>query len=119
MILIELLFVLVNIAMAYYHCLLIKQNRIIQHGWWTLGYGLACGIVLILTWNWILFFCLILIRKVVFDISLNLFRGLPVFHISRETKSLIDQLHNAFFGGYAIIYQSVYFVAIVVLNFFI
>ena len=106
----------VNIAMAAYHAKLIKQERKVQHGLWGGGYFLFAGILCLLAHSWWLGFLALLIRKVVFDLSLNLFRGLPLFYVSSKTTSVFDKFFYKVFGKKSEIYIGVFMLVIVVLN---
>lgn len=94
----QFLFIAINIALAVWHAQLIKQNRPIYHGWWSLGYGVAAGIVSLIAKDWILFILLLLERKLVFDIALNVFRGKPFFYVSATTTSILDKWQRKLFG---------------------
>lgn len=114
----EILIVSINIAMASYHAYLFKKGETVKHGWWGLAY-LAFAVALsMLHHSWLLFICSLLIRKVVFDLSLNLFLGRQLFYVSTETTSVIDKLHYSIFGKKSEVYMSIYFAAIIVLNLF-
>lgn len=113
----EIILIGANILMALHHSDLIEQDRPIKHGLWG---GLYLLFVLVagfcLTW-WMVPVGLVL-RKLVFDISLNLFRGLSPFYVSKSTGSLIDKLHYKVFGDRSEIYQTIYLVKLVFLNIF-
>jgi hypothetical protein len=113
---IQLIFVAVNIAMAWWHAKLIKENRPIKHGWWGLAYVVAAAATSFISKDWILFILLLLIRKLVFDLSLNIFRGLPPFHISLTTTSIIDKLQRKLFGTNGALVAIVYGAVILLLN---
>jgi len=114
----ELLLVAVNILMAAYHADLIKRGKTPYHGWWGAGY-LAIAIVFSrYNHSWLLFVCSLLIRKVVFDLTLNLMRDLPLFYVSSSTTSILDRWHNKIFGKKSEIYMAIYTGILVVLNIF-
>ena len=113
---IQLIFTAINIALGWWHARLIKQNRPIKHGWWGLGYVVAAGVVTFLLKDWILFILLLLIRKVVFDLSLNIFRGLPPFHVSLTTTSILDKLQRKIFGSNGLLVAIICAVLIAGLN---
>lgn len=93
---IQLIFLIGNIAMAWYHAKLIKDHMPIYHGWWSGGYLLAVIVVCYL-FSWWYWPVLLLLRGVVFSPALSLFRGLPINYISTRTTSLIDQFENMIF----------------------
>lgn len=115
----EILLLIANIAMADYHAHLIKQQRPIKHGWWGLLYVAVTIAFAFICQSWVLLIVAALLRKVVFDIALNLFRSLPVFYVSSSTTSIIDRVHNYIFGKHSEIYLSIYFLVIIFLNIFL
>lgn len=114
----EVLLVLVNIAMAWWHSELIKDGKPIKHGLWGGGYLALAVLFSVLNHSWTFFVLSLFIRKVVFDLLLNSFRGLPLFYVSKSPKSIIDKLHLKWFGSNSELYMSIYFVILIVLNFF-
>ena len=64
---------------------------------------------------WLLIACFLL-RKFLFDISLNLYNGRGIFHVSTETTSIIDWIHYKLFGVNSEIYQTMYFMGWIILN---
>lgn len=106
-----------NIAMAYYHSLLMKRGKQIKHGLWSLYYLLFAALLSILNHSCLLFIDSLLIRKVVFDISLNLFNKRSPFFVSTETTSIIDEFHYKLFGQrLAWVYYVAYAVGAVVVT---
>ena len=103
-----------NIWMARYHSRLLKKDKKIKHGLWGGLYLLvACG--LSLCFGWWFFLSTLLLRKFLFDTSLNLYNGRGLFFVSQETTSIIDRIHFKLFGIHSEIYQIVYFMMWVVL----
>lgn len=97
----------VTVGMAFWHSRLIKANRPIQHGWWAVVYMIP--LIAALIWQWddlacvghrvaFLFTCLIG-RLIVFNISLNLFRGLPLDYTSATSTSVLDKIERRLFGA--------------------
>ena len=115
----EILVLLLNVAMAWHHASLIKEGRPIKHGWWGLLYFAVAFPICFYYKSVLLFVCLYLIRKIFFDVSLNLFRELPTFYVSRTTTSLIDKLHNKVFGYSSEVYMFVYLIILTSLNLFL
>lgn len=104
-----------NIWMARYHSRLLKKDRKIKHGLWGGLYVAVCiAITLLFGDLWLLIACFLL-RKFLFDISLNLYNGRGIFFVSSETTSIIDQLHFKLFGINSEIYQTMYFMGWVIL----
>ena len=109
--------------MAGHHANLIRDGKRIQHGLWGGAYlGLAVVFCYFggqrdgIGFDWLLMIDLLLIRKVFFDLPLNLFRGKPMFYVSATTTSIIDKFHNRVFGLNSLPYMIVYFVAIIVIT---
>lgn len=124
----EILFICLNVIMAGVHANIIKRmeretliygfpKSKIKHGWWGLAYGAAVAGLSGLWWwksgsAWQgveLAVCAVFVRKVFFDLPLNLFRGKPLFYVSTSTTSLIDRFHNRVFGNKSEIYMTLYF----------
>ena len=105
-----------NIITAWWHSVLIKQGRRIYHGWWATAYLLLIGILCVVSGSgWLAIFSL-LIRKPVFDVALNLFRDLPMFYVSSDPDSLIDDIHYSLFEKRSEIYLLIYlFTALITL----
>lgn len=114
----EIILLAINIAMAAYHSKLIKDGKRIRHGLWGGLYFILAGGFSLLSANFFLFIAACFLRKVFFDISLNLFRGLPIFYVSNSPKSIIDKLHYKLFGVNSEIYMTLYFIKIIFLNIF-
>lgn len=111
-----ILMVGVNLCMAWHHTDLIERGRPIRHGWWALGYLALAALFAVLNRSILLMVDLCLVRKVVFDLSLNLMRGLPLFYVSRTTTSIIDQIHYRLFGLNSKPYMALYFIAILIIT---
>lgn len=113
----EILLIAANISMAWWHSVLIEQKqKTPQHGWWGLAY---LSLAVLLSWlcsSWVLFVASLFIRKVFFDLSLNLFRSKPLFYTSATTTSIIDKVHYKLFGNRSEVYMSVYFLFIIFLT---
>ena len=114
----ELLLLIANILMAWHHAELIEEGRPIRHGWWGAAY-LALAICFAwLNQSWALFVASLFLRKIVFDLSLNIFRDLPIFYVSSSTTSIIDKLHYRFFGKRSEVYMSFYLLLLIFINIF-
>lgn len=113
----ELILVMVNLTMAFHHWNLIDSGKKIYHGLWGGLYLIIAGCLAYCGKSWELMAISLFLRKIVFDLSLNHFRDLPVFYVSTKTTSLIDQLHNKLFGKSSEIYMTIYFIIVVYLNF--
>lgn len=102
----ELILILITVVIAFWHSRLIKSGHPIKHGWWAL---VSCILIAGATW-WVwpeLSDIEIVLyvtaqgcsRLVVFNVSLNLFRGLSWKYASPTTTSIIDQLEGRLFGS--------------------
>jgi len=116
----EILLLGVNLLMALRHSHIIEvEHKTPKHGWWALLYVAVTAILCLLFHSWVLALCSALLRKIAFDLSLNLFRGKPLFYVSGTTTSLIDKFHNKLFGKRSEVYLSIYLVALIILNFYL
>lgn len=104
--------------MAWLHAGIIKDGKRINHLAWGAAY-LVFVIVFSSIISWWLFPCLLLIRKISFDLSLNLMRGLPLFYVSAKPESVIDRFHNSIFGARSEVYMAIYFLILIAINVFI
>ena len=112
----ELALIGINVWMAWYHAELIKEDKRVRHALWGGAYAfLSVYMAWALESWWFLgiAFCL---RKLVFDSALNLYRGLPLFHVSTTTTSIIDRLHYKVFKEKSEIYQALYLIKLIVMN---
>ena len=80
-----------NITFAQIDATRISKGKRIKHGINGLIYASLLGIVYLLSHSFLLVNVCLWLRLVVFNISLNLFRKLPVFYISPDPKSIIDK----------------------------
>jgi hypothetical protein len=92
--------------MAWYHSRLIKRHEPIYHGIWSAAYLAGVGIAIYLTGEWFLLPILLVLRKVVFDLSLNLFRGLSLWYVSGTSGSVLDQLNLRVFKNIKVMYGA-------------
>lgn len=120
----------VTLVMAWWHSRLIKANRPIRHGWWALLFA-ALVILGVITLNKVGAFPLnawkigvftlacAIGRLVVFNISLNYFRGLSLTYVSKASASLIDKVEIRLFGSRVWLAEVVLAVLFITLQFFI
>lgn len=107
-----------NVLTAWINAVIIKRNKPIHHGMWAALYAAFC--IAVMWWarnEYMVFFCL-LIRKPVFDVLLNAFRGLPLLYVARDPASIIDDIHLSLFGKKSELYLMVY-LALAILSIFI
>ncbi len=123
MILLTLLYIALNIYLAKIDANKIAKDLVINHFNNGLHYGLmVLASVPLLLLSMVIFknlsynifdfaqivFSLLLTRKIVFDIGLNLFRGKDWDYISLTTTSKIDQFENKIFGTNGAVKYSIY-----------
>lgn len=93
----------------------IKEDKRIYHG---LNGGLHIAAAL-LVWYFTDFLnavSLFFLTRVVFDISLNLFRGLGIDYVSPSPKSIVDQYEKKLFGTDGISPKIVYILILICLQ---
>jgi hypothetical protein len=93
-ILFYLLFVVINVILAYRDAQLIKKHQRIYHGFNATVYVFLLILVHLATSNPLLILALLIQRVSVFNTALNYFRGLSLTYISDSTTSIIDQITN-------------------------
>lgn len=97
----------------------IKRDLPINHklnGYFHLAAWLICAVL----FDWRLIFVLPFIGKTFFDLSLNLFRRLPLSYLSfpSNTSSKLDNLEYEIFEGNGLKAKLIYFGIIVIFNMF-
>lgn len=80
----------------------------IKHGWW----GLAYVILVIIAWyitgrNYFIVLSALFQRKLVFDISYNLFQLREWYFVNKDPKSIVDRVYNFLFQYNAKLYQPI------------
>lgn len=95
--------------------ILISRGKKILHGINGLFYIFAVVPAYIITDDLYLVAGLFVIRRLVFDVSLNLFRGLPYNYTSKTTTSIIDRLLYGLQNKLGIVYYLILVVSIVLL----
>lgn len=87
-IIIQLLFVAINVWMALYHAKLISRDKVIRHSMWATLYCVIVAPSYFISWE--LPVIGLLIRIPVFNTVLNYRRGKPLFYLGKS--SFIDRL---------------------------
>lgn len=101
-----LLLVVFNIFLAKIDANKIKKNRKIYHGENALIYFVVAGFASAITmgedwWDFLKLLVIMgLVRSIVFDIALNLFRKLKWNYTSNSTTSILDKIENKLLGKY-------------------
>jgi hypothetical protein len=112
---IEIIYGLWCVLFAYINAQWIKDGKRIQHGWNGALHLLIAGIAFVL-FGWAAGLILLLNTRVIFDTTLNYFRGLPLGYVSLKPKSIIDKLEKFVFGTDGITPKIIYVVISVVLH---
>jgi len=113
---IAFLFVGMNIILAYNDAERIKLHLRIYHGLNGLLYILLLLPVYLYLKDWFFIIGLLSLRRVVFDTSLNIMRGLRFDYISSSTTSLIDRLSYKFQAKYGYVPYYGIFIFITILS---
>lgn len=112
--LIVILFIAINIALAKYDSWRIARHKRIYHGINAVVYLILLIYPYIVTKDWFFVIALLSLRRIVFDTALNLFRGLRFDYISSTTTSIIDRLSYKFQAKYGYVpYYGMFFILII------
>ena len=83
----QIIFIALNILLAWYHARLIKQGKKIYHGRWAAGIaGLMAAFAAIDLWY---IPVLLFLRLLIFGAALNLFRHLPIEYTNPNGLRLV------------------------------
>lgn len=107
MILYEIIYGLFCIFFAGINNEWIQDGKKIKHGLNGLLHASAAGIGWIF-WGWPVAVIILCNTRVVFDISLNLFRGLPVDYVPAKPLSIVDKIEKWMFKGNGLLPKLVY-----------
>jgi len=90
-----LIYCLFAVVLAYYNFRLIERGKRIYHGLNGLLH-LSAAIIIGAKLGWVYGVSLLLLVRVVFDTTLNIFRSLGVGYISDDPHSIIDKIEGKF-----------------------
>jgi len=90
-----LLYCLFSAVLAYFNFRLIEQGKRIYHALNGILHLTAAGLITYY-FNWVLGLSLLLLVRVIFDTTLNIFRSLGVGYISSDPHSIIDKIEGKF-----------------------
>lgn len=111
-----IIYALFCILLAWVNRNIIKAGKRVRHFYNGLCHLGAC-IWLTMTVNLYTGIAALFMARVVFDVSLNLFRGLGVGYVSPKPKSIVDQMEKRVFGSDGITPKILYlFICFVLLN---
>jgi len=109
-----LLYALVCVQLAWLNSDLIKRGRRIYHALNGLLHLVAAAV----GWyyfSWQIGVAILPMARVVFDVSLNLFRGLGIDYVSPSPKSVIDKLEKKVFKNNGIVPKLIYLIIVIAL----
>jgi hypothetical protein len=94
----------------------IKKSKRIYHGLnGALHLFVAAGAYFLFGWTGAIL--ILLLTRVVFDVALNLMRGLPIDYVSKSPKSIVDKIEKWVFNGNGMIPKMLYaFLIIIILT---
>ena len=120
---IELFLVVYNIITAKINSNMEKNDLLhnisgsIKHGWWGAAYiGLVLIAFYFTHYDWFLLVAALFQRKLVFDISYNLFQPRYWYFVDKESTAITDQVYNYIFQYNAKIYQPFNLIVFLVLQ---
>jgi hypothetical protein len=96
MLLYQILYAVICVAFAYLNKRWIDQDKKILHGL----NGLLHIVAAVVAWwlfDWMVFVIILCEARIVFDISLNKFRGLEFDYVPIKPKSIVDKLERKIF----------------------
>jgi hypothetical protein len=112
-------YILINMALAKYDAYKIATNKKIKHGINALVYVILILPTFNFTKSWVYLIGLLALRRIVFDTALNLYRGLKHDYISATTTSIIDRLSYDIQAKYGYLYYYGVFAIIVIISIFL
>lgn len=92
----------------------------IKHGWWGLAYLILVSIAWYFTgMNWFILAASLFQRKLVFDISYNLFQPRSWYFTDKDSTAIVDKIYNWLFQYNAKLYQVFNLISFTVLQIWI
>lgn len=107
MIIYELIYGLFCIFFAGINNEWIQEGKRIKHGWNGLLH-IAVASAGWIIWGWPVAVIILCNTRVIFDISLNLFRELPIDYVSPKPVSIVDRVEKWVFKGNGLLPKLVY-----------
>lgn len=109
-----ILYALICTQLAWLNSYLIKKGRRIYHALNGLLHLVAAAV----GWyyfSWQIGVAILPLTRIVFDVSLNLFRELPFDYVSPSPKSIIDKLEKKIFKKNGIVPKLIYLAIVIAL----
>ena len=107
-----ILYTLINVVLAKIDAWKISKGIHIKHGINAFVYCVLIAPTFFISWHYPI--AMLALRRIVFDTSLNLFRGLPFDYISATTTSIVDRLSYDFQKEYGYFYYYLIFLIIII-----
>lgn len=117
MIVYEILYALICVVFAKINANWIKEGKTIKHlynGVLHIFFAVIGGIV----WAWPVSAIILCNTRVIFDVSLNLFRGLPIDYIPMKAASIVDRAERAVFKTNGYLPKIIYILLSIVFHFY-
>lgn len=115
---IEALYIIFCLLLAYINKRLIVYDKRVKHGINGLLHAVFWSVVLLITRSWFPACVLPFLGRLFFDASLNIMRGLPIDYVAKNPKSIIDKFEKSVFGYDGILPKVIYLIIIIILNIF-
>lgn len=106
------IYALFCVFLAYTNAVAITADQQVNHvmnGFVHIAFGLYCTLAV----HWAMGLAALLTARLVFDVTLNLFRGLAIWYISPTPTSTVDKAEIWLFGDNGWLPKLVYFALIV------
>lgn len=116
MLIFQISYSLFCVFFAYLNSTWIKEGKKIKHFWNGLIH-ITASIAAFIFLGWQTSIAILFIARLVFDTSLNLWRGLGIAYVPLSPKSIIDKYEKIVFNGDGVIPKILYLFIIIVLNF--
>lgn len=110
------IYILFSMALAYYNYRRILYDKRIFHGVNGLLHLAFWLGVFLFTKSWFPVVVLPFIGRLFFDSGLNLMRNLPLGYVPRKPKSIVDKIEKWLFGMDGIAPKFIYTIIIITLN---
>jgi hypothetical protein len=101
---------------AWRNAVKIGRNQRILHGVNGYIHFSICSGIALSSGSWVLGLSYLLVGRIFFDWSLDLFRGLPLNYVSLNPKSILDRLEKRLFGINGLAPKVVYAVLVIILD---
>jgi hypothetical protein len=108
-----IIYTILNILLAKIDADKIKKQLRIKHGINAMFYVALIAPTFFISWHYPV--GLLALRRIVFDVALNLFRGLKYNYISETTTSIIDRISFNYQKQYGFFAYYIIFIIIIII----